>query len=134
MDLLANIPATMYMSHRGRPACISNEDVSGAIKRAAIHTGKDPRRFSSHSLRAGGATRMYRSGADALSIQFHDRWVTDAYKTYTRLCKESVITLAATWWLGQRGIRRCISGADCMSIKGDTSLLVPFRIELMVIT
>ncbi|RLN37434.1 hypothetical protein BBI17_009881 [Phytophthora kernoviae] len=74
-----------------------------AIKRAAIKTGKDSRHFSSHSLRAGDATHMYRSGTDALTIQFHGRWMSDAFKTYTRLCKESVATLSASMVSGSRG-------------------------------
>eukprot|EP00644_Phytophthora_capsici_P018612 jgi/Phyca11/132866/e_gw1.247.7.1 len=82
---------------------ISTEDVSNIIKAAASRIGKDPRRFSSHSLRSGGATHMYRTGTDALTIQFHGRWVSDAYKTYTRLCKESVATLSASMVTGTKG-------------------------------
>ncbi|KAF4316065.1 hypothetical protein G195_010439, partial [Phytophthora kernoviae 00238/432] len=92
-----------YTSCSGRPACIATADVSDAIKRAAIKTGKDPRHFGSHSLRTGGATHMYRSGTDALTIQFHGRWMSDAFKTYTRLCKESVATLFASMVSGSRG-------------------------------
>ncbi|KAE8956506.1 hypothetical protein PF011_g31451 [Phytophthora fragariae] len=102
-SLPLNIPAAVYMSRQGIPACISTADVTEAIKRAAIKTGKDPRRFSSHSLRAGGATHMYRSGADALTIQFHGRWISDAFKTYTRLCKESVAALSAAMVSGSLG-------------------------------
>ncbi|RLN69560.1 hypothetical protein BBJ29_008892 [Phytophthora kernoviae] len=96
------IPAAIYMDRRGTPACVTTADVSEVIKRATIHVGQDPRRFSSHSLRTGGATNMYRSGTDALTIQFHGRWVSDAFKTYTRLCKESVSTLSANMVAGSR--------------------------------
>ncbi|KAE9216861.1 hypothetical protein PF005_g8887 [Phytophthora fragariae] len=93
-NLPADIPAAVYLDRRGKPACVGTADVAEAIKRAAVSTGQDPRCFSSHSLRAGGATHMYRAGTDALTIQFHGRWVSDAFKTYTRLCKESVASLA----------------------------------------
>jgi hypothetical protein len=101
--LPGGIPAAVFIDRRGRPACIATAVVADAIKRAAITTGQDPRVFSSHSLRAGGATHMYRAGTDALTIQFHGRWVSDAFKTYTRLCKESVATLSANMVAGPRG-------------------------------
>ncbi|POM78382.1 Hypothetical protein PHPALM_4091 [Phytophthora palmivora] len=120
-NLPADIPAAVYMSRCGRPSSISTADVSAVIKRAAAKSGKDPREFSSHSLRAGGATHilinarvrltpfaggathMYRAGTDALTIQFHGRWVSDAFKTYARFCKESVATLSADMVGGSRG-------------------------------
>ncbi|OWY96452.1 hypothetical protein PHMEG_00033277 [Phytophthora megakarya] len=97
------IPAAVYMSAGGMPAYISTTHVADTIKRAATNAVRDPRHFNSHSLRPGGATRTYRSGADALTIQFHDRWLSDAFKTYTRLCKESVATLSADMVLDSRG-------------------------------
>ncbi|POM78809.1 LOW QUALITY PROTEIN: Hypothetical protein PHPALM_3620 [Phytophthora palmivora] len=102
-NLPADIPAAVYMSRCGRPSSISTADVSDVIKRAAAKSGKDLREFSSQSLRAGGATHMYRSGTDALTIQIHGRWVSDAFKTYARLCKESVATLSADMVGGSRG-------------------------------
>lgn len=38
---------------------------------------------------------MYRSGVDALTIQFHGILISDALKLYTNLCAESVTSLAA---------------------------------------
>ncbi|KAE8875943.1 hypothetical protein PF003_g39912 [Phytophthora fragariae] len=102
-NLPADIPAAVYLDRRGKPACVGTADVAEAIKRAAASTGQDPRCFSSHSLRAGGATHTYRAGTDTLTIQFHGRWVSDAFKTYTRLCKESVATLAESMVAGPRG-------------------------------
>ncbi|KAE9052727.1 hypothetical protein PR001_g204 [Phytophthora rubi] len=51
-------------------------------------------RFGIHSLRAGGATNMYRAGVDSITIQFHGRWRSDAFKLYTRLCTEYVAGIA----------------------------------------
>ncbi|OWZ21318.1 hypothetical protein PHMEG_0004152 [Phytophthora megakarya] len=91
----ADIPAAVYMKRNGQPSCISTADVAQVIKRAAAKTGQDPRDFSSHSLRSGGATHMYRAGTDALTIQFHGRWVSDTFKIHIRLCKESVAKLSS---------------------------------------
>ncbi|OWZ13075.1 hypothetical protein PHMEG_00013664, partial [Phytophthora megakarya] len=99
----ADIPAAVYMSNRGTPSCISTADVSTRLKLSTKRTGNDPRHFSSHSLRSGGATHMYHSGTDALTIQLHGRWVSDAFKAYSRLCKESVTALASTMVAGTRG-------------------------------
>ncbi|KAG2908910.1 hypothetical protein PC116_g13859 [Phytophthora cactorum] len=103
-SLPVDIPAAVYVDRHGTPACISTANVSEIIKRAATtSTGQDPRHFSSHLLRAGGATHMYRFGTDALTIQFHGRWVSDAFKICTRLCKESVSTLFASMVTGSQG-------------------------------
>eukprot|EP00644_Phytophthora_capsici_P004952 jgi/Phyca11/97069/e_gw1.1.1644.1 len=75
----------LLQARKGLPAgipAISTVDVSNIIKAAANRIDKDPRRFCSHSLHSGGATHMYRTGIEALTIQFHGRWVSDAYKTY----------------------------------------------------
>ncbi|GMF43337.1 unnamed protein product [Phytophthora fragariaefolia] len=66
--LPAGIPAAVYLSRWGKPACVSATDVADAIKCAALVTGKDPQQFSYHYLRSGGATHMYRCGTDALTI------------------------------------------------------------------
>jgi integrase len=88
-------PAAMFTARDGTPGFVSASCVSTALQRAARSLGEDPRMYSTHSLRAGGATNMYRAGVDALTIQFHGRWASDAFKTYTRLCSESVSTVAA---------------------------------------
>ncbi|POM60070.1 hypothetical protein PHPALM_31117 [Phytophthora palmivora] len=49
-----------------------------------------------------GATHMYRAGTDSTTIQFHGRLVSDAFKTYTHLCSESVSNLASKMALGSR--------------------------------
>ncbi|OWY91613.1 hypothetical protein PHMEG_00039728, partial [Phytophthora megakarya] len=72
-------------------------------------------------------------GTDALTIQFHGCWVSDAFKFYTRLCKESVAKLSSDMVAGSRRIRRCVSRGNSMTNSGGTAFLVPYRIELMVI-
>ncbi|OWY90722.1 hypothetical protein PHMEG_00041016, partial [Phytophthora megakarya] len=98
-----DIPTAVYMSNRGTPSCISTTDVSTRLKHSAKRTGNDPRHLSSHSRRSGGATHMYRSRIDALTVIFHGRWAADTFKTYTRLCKESVTALVSTMVAGTQG-------------------------------
>ncbi|OWZ20980.1 hypothetical protein PHMEG_0004527 [Phytophthora megakarya] len=90
-----NIPAAVYMTEHNRPVCVSATRLSRTIRQAATRAGEQPSKFSAHSLRAGGATHMYRAENNNLTIQFHGRWVSDTFKQYTRLCKESVTTLAS---------------------------------------
>ncbi|OWZ15061.1 LOW QUALITY PROTEIN: hypothetical protein PHMEG_00011369 [Phytophthora megakarya] len=106
--LPADIPAAVSMSRNPLPTA----DVSTRLKHSAKRTDNDPRHFSLHSLRSGGATHMYRSGTDALTIQFHGHWVSDAFKAHTRLFKESVTALASTMMPGRGVIRHYISGAN----------------------
>ncbi|OWZ13427.1 hypothetical protein PHMEG_00013250 [Phytophthora megakarya] len=77
-------------------------DVAEAIKRAAAKAGQDPRGFSSHSIRSGGATHMYRAGTDEPTIPFPSRWLYDVFRIYTRLCKESVPKLSSDMVTGTR--------------------------------
>jgi hypothetical protein len=102
-DLPLGIPAAVYLGRTGQPACISTAHLYSAIKKAAVQNGDDPRNFSPHSFRAGGAIHMYRAGVDAMTIQFHGRWVSDTFKTYTNLCAESVTSLAANMVSGSKG-------------------------------
>ena len=95
-------PAATFANAQGATSCVTSDQVSKAIKAAAAHLGEDPRDYSSHSLRAGGATHLYRAGVDSLTIQFHGRWSSDAFKTYTRLCEESVDSLSSRIIHGSR--------------------------------
>ncbi|KAE8989995.1 hypothetical protein PF011_g18541 [Phytophthora fragariae] len=96
-----DIPAAVFINRRGLLECVTAARVARTIKCAARTTGANPARFGTHSLRAGGATNMYRAGVDSITIQFHGRWRSDACKLYTRLCTESVAGIA----------RKIVSGA-----------------------
>ncbi|OWZ04688.1 hypothetical protein PHMEG_00023370 [Phytophthora megakarya] len=89
------IPAAVYTNTDNNPACITALDVTTTIRTAASRLGVDPSTFGTHSLRSGGATYMYKAGVDILTIQFHGRWLSDAYKSYTHLCTESVRSVAS---------------------------------------
>ncbi|KAE8968658.1 hypothetical protein PR001_g27724 [Phytophthora rubi] len=61
---------------------ISAEDISKTIKRAASRSGLDPARFSTHSVRIGGATALLNAGADRLVIKLLGRWLSNAFEDY----------------------------------------------------
>ncbi|KAE9051065.1 hypothetical protein PR003_g616 [Phytophthora rubi] len=87
-------PAAMFWGRDGVPNCVTAAIMSRAIQGAAASIGEDPARYGTHSLRAGGATNMYRAGVDSLTIQLHGRWTLDAFKLRTRLCTESIKEVA----------------------------------------
>lgn len=72
-SLSSNIPVAVYMDESNCPASISMDRLTKAVQHTSSKMGGDPRRFSAHSLRSGGATDMYRAGVDAVTIQFHGR-------------------------------------------------------------
>ncbi|KAG3234910.1 hypothetical protein PI124_g20046 [Phytophthora idaei] len=88
------IPVAGFINEQGRLYCVSESKITKSIREAVSSLGCNATEYSSHYLRAGGATHMCRSGVDALTIQFHGRWASDTFKQYTRLCKESVEGLA----------------------------------------
>ncbi|KAE8908053.1 hypothetical protein PF005_g25664 [Phytophthora fragariae] len=94
-NLSVSIPVAVFTDTRGVPSCVSAARVTSSLRHAAQQLGESPHKYSAHSLRAGGATHMYKAGVDALTIQFHGRWASDAFKLYTRLCTESVASVAA---------------------------------------
>ncbi len=55
-----------------------------AIKTVAISLGLDPSRYSSHSLRIGGASVMAAAGLPDYVIQLIGRWKSLAFLTYIR--------------------------------------------------
>ncbi|OWZ18816.1 hypothetical protein PHMEG_0007023 [Phytophthora megakarya] len=68
-----NIPVSVFLNQRGVPECVSSARVSTTIQRVVARSGGISKEYSAHSLRAGGATQMYRAGVDTLTILFHGR-------------------------------------------------------------
>jgi integrase len=57
---------------------LTRKDITRRIKLYAVRLGLDPEAFSSHSLRAGGATSSALAGADGAAIQRRGRWRSPA--------------------------------------------------------
>ena len=56
--------------------------VEALLKAAAKRLGFDSDAFTSHSLRAGGATALWHAGYDSLMIQRRGRWASDCWRRY----------------------------------------------------
>ncbi|POM72517.1 Hypothetical protein PHPALM_10756 [Phytophthora palmivora] len=66
----------------GSGAGISARELANTIKSAARKSGVDPDRFSTHSVRIGGATALLNAGADRLAIKVMGRWLSSAFEEY----------------------------------------------------
>jgi hypothetical protein len=73
---------------------ISAEDVSKLLKRAAATSVLDPTRFSTHSVRIGGATALLNAGADRLVVKLMGRWLSNAFEEYPVLSSKGSAGLA----------------------------------------
>jgi len=51
----------------------------------------DPKNYSPHSLRSGGATAAHLAGIPDTLIQAQGRWSSDAYKIYVRFSVEELL-------------------------------------------
>jgi site-specific recombinase XerD len=74
---------TLFLKANGKP--LHRRDVSAWLKAGAAAAQLPPARFSSHSLRKGGASHMAASGVPDEVIQRLGRWQSDAYKRYIQV-------------------------------------------------
>ncbi len=79
-------PLCMFSKHEG----ITRREVDRVIKKTVACKGGRPSNYSTHSLRSGGATTMYKAGVEPMTIQQLGRWKSDTYKLYTRLSSEQL--------------------------------------------
>lgn len=61
---------------------ISAKELASTIKTAARQCGANPDRYSTHSVRIGGATALLNAGADRLAIKVMGRWLSSAFEEY----------------------------------------------------
>lgn len=86
--------AKFYNTAPSDPAMQTNEGgitskmVACVIKAAAQAEGLDPSRFSTHSVRIGGATTLLNAGADRLVIKLLGRWLSSCFEQYPVLTAE----------------------------------------------
>lgn len=64
---------------------LTRDRVNQVIKGLSLKAGFDPRRYSTHSMRAGGATTLSLLGVAPYVIKQLGRWSSDAYTAYIRL-------------------------------------------------
>ncbi|KAE9041922.1 hypothetical protein PR001_g6420 [Phytophthora rubi] len=93
----------------GTGSGISADDIGSSLKAAAATAGANPNRFSTHSVRIGGATELLNSGADRLVIKLMGGWLSNAYEDYPMLTARGSGGLSKLM-CGKENVRS--SGAD----------------------
>ena len=73
-----------YLPHLKSGVSIRTQDCRKFIKMACAAIGLDARKYSGHSLRAGGCTDLFERGVDPLHIKRMGRWSSDCYEIYCR--------------------------------------------------
>jgi hypothetical protein len=79
--------APLFVRTDGRN--LTRDNVNTRIKDLARRAGFNPERFSTHSMRAGGATSLALLGYSAATIQRLGRWVSDVYTTYIVISEDA---------------------------------------------
>ncbi len=77
---------------RGKPVTYMQLQIG--LREAIGKIGLEPKGYSSHSLRRGGATWAFRSRVPGELIQLHGDWASDAYKNYLHFPLESKFLVA----------------------------------------
>ena len=82
--LASSLPAFSYIE-KGKVKCTTYDGFTKELKRLLNLAGLNADSYSGHSFRRGGATYLYRLGADPLLIQASGDWATDCYTRYVFL-------------------------------------------------
>lgn len=73
---------------------VSSSQVAKVIKLAAKEEELDASRFSTHSVRIGGATKLLNAGDDRLVIKLLGRWLSSCFEDYPVLTSEGTAGLS----------------------------------------
>ncbi|KAG3112375.1 hypothetical protein PI124_g8408 [Phytophthora idaei] len=76
MGTRADEPALKLQQAKG----VSAGEVAKIVKAAAQEEGLDPTRFSTHSVRIGGATKLLNAGVDSLTTKVLGRWLSSCFE------------------------------------------------------
>lgn len=76
---------SVFSAQTGASTPITDSQSNAFIKRVLRLLGEDPRYFSPHSFRRGGATFAFDCGLPAESIKMQGDWLSDAYLVYLEL-------------------------------------------------
>ena len=82
-----HLPAFSFVK-KGRVRCVTYDKFTTGLRKLLDTAGYRSKSYSGHSLRRGGATFLYRLGADPLLIQASGDWQSDCYQRYIFLSLE----------------------------------------------
>ena len=77
-------PPRRTASHHHRCSGFSNAHFNSLLKQATVKAGQDPKRYSSHPIRAGGATTAANTGVPPYLVQKLGRWRSEGDRTYVK--------------------------------------------------
>jgi hypothetical protein len=63
---------------------LTSSEVSKALRETLVAVGQDPKEFSAHGFRLGGATEAAQQGASDAELRMLGRWSSSAFLTYVR--------------------------------------------------
>jgi integrase len=90
LDLWDSPDAFVFPAWSARKKCfnrtrsVTTDKLRKYVKSLVSKAGYDPKEFSGHSLRAGGATDLFTSGMSYTAIKKYGRWKSDAALLYYR--------------------------------------------------
>lgn len=70
-------------------------EVNQALKMVATSVGVSPDGYTTHSLRAGGATALLNGNADSLAIKLLGRWTSNSFEGYPVLAADATTGLSS---------------------------------------
>ena len=82
-----HLPAFSYRKN-GRILCVTYTKFTQDLRKLLDKAGYRAKSYSGHSFRRGGASYLYRLGADPLLIQASGDWQSDCYQRYIHLSLE----------------------------------------------
>ena len=93
-SVLRPSPTSAFFAFRGDTLdpnawSLTQHNFNAAIRLIASHQGWNPKHFSSHSLRIGGASALAAGGAPSWQIQLIGRWSSLAFLQYIRLASSA---------------------------------------------
>ena len=80
-DLADHLPAFSFVKN-GKIRCVTYSKFTTDLRKLLDKAGFWSQSCSGHSFRRGGATYLYRLGADPLLIQASGDWKSDCYQRY----------------------------------------------------
>ena len=74
-------PAFTYFEN-GKKLCITYDLFTVRLKKTLLLAGYNPKLYSGHSLRRGGACWLFKQGGDTLMIRYAGDWASDIFVRY----------------------------------------------------
>lgn len=77
--------AALAVTSKGKRSTITHKWFTERLRKAIANTGRNPREYSGHSFRSGGATFAFECGIQMEVIKLQGDWLSDAYLRYIRV-------------------------------------------------